>query len=149
MLILILINIQYLQNVVFSFEKYLNGQINSSSDFHLLMDKKNQSWNNSTCRVNPSFGIPLLLDMNLILITPCPPLTNFNIKKIGRQNFMHFHFYIYLFCVSKTTEKNNTIQKKKTANILLQYKVKNIVYKKQNPSLTFCFKGIFNCSLKY
>ena len=34
MLILILIDVQYLQNVVFSFEKYLNGQHLSLSDFH-------------------------------------------------------------------------------------------------------------------
>ena len=34
MLILILIDVQYLQNVVFSFEKYLNGQHHSLSDFH-------------------------------------------------------------------------------------------------------------------
>ena len=34
MLILILIDVQYLQNVVFNFEKGLNGQNYSSSDFH-------------------------------------------------------------------------------------------------------------------
>ena len=34
MLILILINVQYLQNVVFSFEKGLNGQNHSSSGSH-------------------------------------------------------------------------------------------------------------------
>ena len=37
MLILILINVQYLQNVVFSFEKGLNGQNHSSSDFYHLI----------------------------------------------------------------------------------------------------------------
>ena len=37
MLILILINIQYLQNVVFSFEKGLNSHNNTSSDsYHLI-----------------------------------------------------------------------------------------------------------------
>ena len=37
MLILILINVQYLQNVVFSFENSLNRQIHSLSDsYHLL-----------------------------------------------------------------------------------------------------------------
>ena len=34
MLILILIDVQYLQNVDFSFEKGSNGQSNSSSDIH-------------------------------------------------------------------------------------------------------------------
>ena len=34
MLILILIDVQYLQNVIFSFEKDLNGQIHTSSDSH-------------------------------------------------------------------------------------------------------------------
>ena len=34
MLVLILINIQYLQNVVFSFEKGLSGQNHSLSDPH-------------------------------------------------------------------------------------------------------------------
>ena len=37
MLILILINVQYLQNVFFSFEKGLNGQNHSSSDFYHLI----------------------------------------------------------------------------------------------------------------
>ena len=39
MLILILVDIQYLQNVAFSFEKSLNGQNYSPSDSHPL-DKK-------------------------------------------------------------------------------------------------------------
>ena len=34
MLILIVIDVQYLQNVAFSFEKYSNGQIHSFSDSH-------------------------------------------------------------------------------------------------------------------
>ena len=34
MLILILIDVQYLHNVIFSFEKGLNGQNHSSSDSH-------------------------------------------------------------------------------------------------------------------
>ena len=34
MLILILIDVQYIQNVVFSFEKSSNGQNHSSSDSH-------------------------------------------------------------------------------------------------------------------
>ena len=39
MLILVLIDVQYLRNVVFSFEKGLNGQIYSSSDSHYLIKK--------------------------------------------------------------------------------------------------------------
>ena len=38
-LILILINVQYLRNVIFSFEKSSNGQIHSSDSHHLI--KKN------------------------------------------------------------------------------------------------------------
>ena len=34
MLILVLIDVQYIQNVVFSFEKASNGQNHSSSDSH-------------------------------------------------------------------------------------------------------------------
>ena len=39
MLILILIDIQYLQNLIFSFEKGLNDQNHSSSDSHHLIKK--------------------------------------------------------------------------------------------------------------
>ena len=39
MLILILINVQYLQNVLFSFEKSLNGQIHSPLDSHHQIKK--------------------------------------------------------------------------------------------------------------
>ena len=39
MLILILNDVQYLQNVAFSFEKGSNGQNHSSSDSHHLMKK--------------------------------------------------------------------------------------------------------------
>ena len=39
MLILILMNVKYLQNVVFSFEKGLNGQNHSSSGSHNSIEK--------------------------------------------------------------------------------------------------------------
>ena len=39
MLLFILINVQYLQNVVFSFEKGLSGQNHSLSDSHHLIEK--------------------------------------------------------------------------------------------------------------
>ena len=39
MLSFVLINVQYLQNVVFSFEKGLNGQVYSSSDSNHLIKK--------------------------------------------------------------------------------------------------------------
>ena len=39
MLILILMNVKYLQNVVFSFEKGLNGQNHSSSGSHHPIEK--------------------------------------------------------------------------------------------------------------
>ena len=39
MLILILVDVQLLQNVVFSFETALNGQNHSSSDSHYLIKK--------------------------------------------------------------------------------------------------------------
>ena len=39
MLILIFINVQYLQDVAFSFEKSLNGQNHSLSDFHYCIKK--------------------------------------------------------------------------------------------------------------
>ena len=39
MLILILMNVKYLQNVVFSFEKGLNGQNHSSSVSHRPIEK--------------------------------------------------------------------------------------------------------------
>ena len=43
MLILILIDVQYLQNVVFSFEKGLDGQNYPSSSSHYLIKKKKTS----------------------------------------------------------------------------------------------------------
>ena len=42
MLLFILINVQYLQNVVFSFEKGLSGQNHSLSDSHHLIEKFSQ-----------------------------------------------------------------------------------------------------------
>ena len=42
MLILILINVQYLQNVVFSFEKGSSGQNHSLSDSHQPVEKSHQ-----------------------------------------------------------------------------------------------------------
>ena len=42
MLILILINVQYSQNAVFSFEKFSNRQNHSSSDSHHLVKKSPQ-----------------------------------------------------------------------------------------------------------
>ena len=52
MLILILINVQYLQNVVFSFEKGLSGQNHSLSDSYHPIEKSPKE----------NFPFPLLLD---------------------------------------------------------------------------------------
>ena len=52
MLILILIVVQYLQNVVFSFEKGSNGQKYSSSGSHHLI-KKSPQQNFPSLPVNP------------------------------------------------------------------------------------------------
>ena len=55
MQILILINVQYLQNVVFSFEKGLNGQNYSSSDFHHLIKKSHTKISHSSTGKIPTY----------------------------------------------------------------------------------------------
>ena len=56
MQILILTNVQYLQNAVFSFEISLNGQSYSSSDSHHLIKKSP-----TKISIPPTGGIPTIL----------------------------------------------------------------------------------------
>ena len=74
---LILINVQYLQNVVFSFENFLNSQNHSSSDSHQLIKHSRSSKishsplvGDSTLPLNPNWKALLYQTFTVITFSP-------------------------------------------------------------------------------